>query len=128
MKRQEYKNQLVLEDFGGCTPQEVRKKIAEDFEIKESELDRFQILVAYMSVGNWGCDSSAWFLLRDRESGAFFEVHGSHCSCYGFETQWSPEPTSLEYLKSDKFSFCCGGYDTDEAANKAKVKEFIAGL
>lgn len=30
------------------------------------------------------------------------EAHGSHCSCYGFEGQWSPSDSSYTYLLSDK--------------------------
>lgn len=125
MKQLEIKNQLALEDFKGKTPAEVRKGIVFDFEVLPGDLNKFQILIAYQSEGSWGCDSSAWFLLRDRETGALFENHGSHCSCYGFEGQWSPEPTTVEYLKSDNFSFSCGGYDDHEVDNKSEVKKFI---
>jgi hypothetical protein len=125
MKRLEYKNPLALEDFANNSPEEVRNKIAEDFKVQRTELDKFQILIAYMSEGSWGCDSSAWFLLRDRETGALFENHAGHCSCYGYDDQWTPEPTTLEYLKSDKFSFSCGGYDDHAVDNKAEAKKFI---
>lgn len=125
MKNKNSKLTLPLEDFSGLDIAAVREKIARDFEVKRTEVDEFQVLVAYMSVGNYGCDSSAWLLLRDRNSGALLEVHGSHCSCYGFEGQFKPEPTSLEYLNSDKLHFCCGGYDSHENSNKQAVKDFL---
>jgi len=37
------------------------------------------------------------FVLFER-NGQLFEVHGSHCSCYGLEDQWTPEATSWEAL------------------------------
>lgn len=36
-------------------------------------------------------------VLVERE-GQLFEVHGSHCSCYGLEGQWQPEATSWSAL------------------------------
>lgn len=128
MKNLNYKNALFLEDFSGKDSDVVRNKIVKDFEIARERIDEFQILVAYMSVGDYGCDSSAWLLLRDRKSGGLFEVHASHCSCYGFEGQFAPEPTTEAYLKSDKFSFSCGGYDNSEAANKKAVLDFLKAL
>jgi hypothetical protein len=66
--------------------------------------------------------------LRDKETGKLYENHGSHCSCYGFEDQWAPEETSIEYLQSDKFYFSCGGYDNSEEFNKNAVMEYIKSL
>jgi hypothetical protein len=88
-------------------------------------LDRFEILIAYESVGSYGCDSSSWFLLREKSTRNFFENFGTHCSCYGFEGQWKPELTTVEYLKSDKFYVCTGGYDDNSDANKAAINDYI---
>lgn len=33
------------------------------------------------------------------ENNQLYEVHGSHCSCYGLEDQWEPEETLLESLQ-----------------------------
>jgi hypothetical protein len=33
-----------------------------------------------------------------QKNGKLYEVHGSHCSCYGLEGQWRPEETTLESL------------------------------
>lgn len=37
------------------------------------------------------------FALFERDS-KLYEAHGSHCSCYGLEGQWSPEETTWEAL------------------------------
>ena len=34
--------------------------------------------------------------------GMLYEVHGSHCSCYGLEDQWEPEETTIEALAMRK--------------------------
>lgn len=33
-----------------------------------------------------------------RQADRYYWVHGSHCSCYGLEDQWSPEEYSAELL------------------------------
>jgi hypothetical protein len=33
-----------------------------------------------------------------RQDDALYEVHGSHCSCYGLEDQWKPEETTVAAL------------------------------
>lgn len=32
------------------------------------------------------------------KDGKFYEVYGSHCSCFGLEDQWDPEETTLVEL------------------------------
>lgn len=117
--------QLFLEDLANMNEEEIRKHLAYEYEAKQEEIDRFDILIAYESVGSWGCDSSSFFLLRDRVTGELFENHGSHCSCYGFEGQFEPEETTVEYLKSDNFYFSTGGYDSNDRINIEQVKSYI---
>lgn len=121
---------LFLADFEGDTEDQIRAELTGEFGYRAPKelVDRFDILIAYQSVGSWGCDSSSFFLLRDRNTGELFENHAGHCSCYGFEDQFMPEPTTLAYLRSDKFSFSCGGYDYAENANRKAVREFISRL
>ena len=130
---------LALADFEGCSELQIKQHIAEHYsgsgrydcggpeeqQALLSSLDNFEILIAYESVGNWGCDSSSWFLLRDKNTGDLFENHGSHCSCYGFEGQWDLEATSLEYISSDKFYLSAGGYDDEADKNAEAVKEYV---
>lgn len=67
------------------------------------------VLVAYESVGMWGCDSAAYFLL-ERE-GQLYEVHASHDSTCGFEGQWEPRSVTRDYLVSEHWGMSVGGYD-----------------
>lgn len=123
-----YCKRLTLEDLKDKTDEQIRAHWVSEWEIKPEEAERYNPIASYESVGDYGCDSSAWFLIQDRETGALLEVHGSHCSCYGFEGQFTPEPTTLEYLKSNKFGLSCGGYDRTEAGNEAAVVEFLKTL
>jgi len=70
-----------------------------------------------------GYEGRCWFLLQSRlNPGSLFEVHGSHCSCMGYENQFAPSPTSIAYLKSHHFSALSGQI-------KAKhLREVVASL
>jgi len=127
---------LYLEDLKDLDEVGVKAHLAQKYgkdgyahdESIARELDEYDIVIAYESVGSWGCDSSSFFLLRHKSSGEMFEVHGSHCSCYGFEGQFELEAVTVEHLKSDKFYLPCGGYDNNETANTKAVKDFITTL
>jgi hypothetical protein len=46
------------------------------------------------------------FVVFERD-GILYEVHGSHCSCWGLEDQWEPEETSraaLAIRRLDQFA------------------------
>jgi len=105
-------------DYGSPTTSEVKAL--------RKELDEYDILIAYESVGSWGCDSSSYFLLRNKKTKKLYEASGSHCSCYGFEGQWDLQETSLKYLQSEKFYLPLGGYD--EGGNVEPAQEFIRKL
>ncbi|CAB4143489.1 hypothetical protein UFOVP449_201 [uncultured Caudovirales phage] len=127
---------LVLEDLKGMTEFQVKKHLelgytGEGINISEvaALLEDMDILIAYESVGSWGCDSSSFFLLKDRE-GKLYEVHGSHCSCYGFEGQFRLEETNVEALKARAHGtryglFSIGGYDENSDYNIAEAKQYI---
>lgn len=136
---------LYLADLADMTEDEIKTHIAADYAGDVSGLDygsptdaeqaalreelaNFDILVAYESVGDWGCDSASYFLIRDRSSQKLLEVSGGHCSCYGFEGQWEPQEVEVEYLKSDKFYLGCGGYDDACDAHTSAVKAFLQTL
>jgi hypothetical protein len=101
-----------------------------DFKDARKKLSNMKVLIAYESVGSYGCDSSSFFLLQNKKTNELFEVHGSHCSCYGFEGQLLLEPTTIEALKARNETgvFYCGGYDYNETENQMLVKEYIAKL
>lgn len=121
----------ALADFAGMSEAQVKVKIAEDFGIDHLALDGIKIVVAYMSVGSWGCDSSA-FIVFERDH-VLFEVNGSHCSCHGFgssnigdegDTQWRPEEVSTvaAVVGRADYSLAGGGYDDDAKANADAIR------
>ncbi|MCO1396399.1 hypothetical protein [Burkholderia cenocepacia] len=118
----------LLEDLKGMDASALRQHFIESYEAAPEQIDRFEVLLGYESVGSWGCDSSSYFLLRLREDSSLFEVRGSHCSCHGFEGQFEPEPVSLAYLSSDKHWISTGGYDSNADDNEKTIRAFIASL
>ncbi len=54
--------------------------------------------ILFASYGTDNYSGDAWVLFE--KDGQLFEANGSHCSCYGLEGQWSPEPVVLEELKT----------------------------
>lgn len=140
---------LALEDLKYYSEQQVLEHLAENYsgeksgfdygEITSSDIEKanellknMEVLVAYQSIGDWGCDSSAFFLLKDKTDGKIFEVHGSHCSCFGFGGQLQLEETTIEALKfrinNVGYIFSTGGYDDNDAENKQKVSDFVLSL
>lgn len=117
---------LFLADLKELNECQVLAHLAESWKASEKDLKGIELLIGYESVGDYGCDSNGFYLFRRGHK--LFEVHGSHCSCFGFEDQWKPEPTSLTYLRSEKFIFATGGYDDANVANHEAVKERIKQL
>jgi len=77
--------------------------IYSEFHIEKPE--GVEILFATYDVE--GYDGSAFVLFR--QDGELYEVHGSHCSCYGLEDQWKPEKTSIKALRLQNLSVYHGG-------------------
>lgn len=136
---------LALADLAGMSEPDVKAHIADGYAGEKSgfdygdpsaddkarvatDLERFQLLIAYEHVGDYGCDSSSWFLMRETTTGRLFEFSGSHCSCYGFEGQYEPEVTSFDYLNSDKLGWYGGGYDDNKEVHRQRIKAHIAQL
>ena len=135
---------IALEDLKGKTEQEIIEHLVSqyssesDYSITEEtkkesseKLKNMEILIAYESVGNWGCDSSSFFVMKDRETNKLYEVNGSHCSCYGFEGQLDLEETTVEALKfrvEKGYVFSCGGYDDNADENRAAIRDYIINL
>lgn len=121
---------LLLEDLKEMSEAEIKLHLVKEYEADSNVVNNLEILIGYESVGSWGCDSSSFFLLRDKD-GNLFEVHGSHCSCYGFEGQFTLEPTTIEALKfriNESYNhsvFYTGGYDNNENENIKAVTEYI---
>lgn len=119
-------NMLAICDFAGMDEAAVKAKICEDFEIDNSVLTDVEIVVAYMSVGSWGCDSDAFIVIR--RDNKLFEIHGSHCSCYGFEGQWDEEPLpDVSVIATrDDYELAGGGYDNDSVNNAAAIRAALS--
>lgn len=66
--------------------------LLQDFAIEAAALDGCEILLASYTYEDY--DGSAYVLFR--KDGKLYTVNGSHCSCYGLEGQWEPEPTTVE--------------------------------
>jgi len=66
-----------------------------DFDIEKAALDGAEIIVASYTYEDYSGDAYVLF----RKDGKLFEVHGSHCSCYGLEGQWVPEETTEEAIR-----------------------------
>lgn len=130
---------IALEDLKGLNEDEIKEHLAtvyskrwddyDDIERIRQLLNDLEVIIAYESVGSYGCDSSSFFLLKNRKTGVLSEIHGSHCSCYGFEEQFVLEETTIEALKYRRSKDCnifyCGGYDDNETENQKIVNDYI---
>ena len=71
--------------------------------------------ILYASYGGGSYEGDA--LVIYESGGMLYENHGSHCSCYGLEGQWTPEATSWAALKLRPRDYYLN--DHDEEARKA---------
>jgi hypothetical protein len=92
---------LYLGDFAGMIYNDVKQKIMSEFQITLEEATKWTIVIAYMNEDSY--EGEACLLLRSRADGQLYSVHSSHCSCYGHEGQFNPEPVTLEYLRTPSF-------------------------
>lgn len=65
-----------------------------DFDIKDDEIAEVEFIYASYTYESYNGEAVVIY----KKDGAFFEVHGSHCSCYGLEGQWNPEEVPAEAL------------------------------
>ena len=92
------------------------------------KLDGMSVILAYESVADSGEYAESFFLLKRNFDGALFEVHGSHCSCYGFEGQLDLEETNLAALRYRAINgHLLGGFDEFEKDEKI-IKDYILSL
>lgn len=104
---------LPLNDFSGLSYVAVRNEVIRNYQIEASEMDKYQLLIA-SNVAHSDYEESSQFLLLEKATGTLCEVHGSHCSCYGYEGQFIPEATTANYLLSNR----CGFFHTNEEARQ----------
>lgn len=122
---------LALEDLKDFSMKEILSHLTEkyaDSEQDAAKLNGLKVLIAYESVGNWGCDSNSFFLLEN-EQGDLFEIHGSHDSCRGFEGQLQLEETSVKSLlfrlNNGNGVYFSGGYDYNTEFNDKAIEDYI---
>ena len=122
---------LALEDLKDLSMEEVLSHLAKEYAESEQDaakLNGLKVLIAYESVGDSGMDSNSFFLLED-EQGNLFEIHGSHCSCYGFERQLQLEETSVKALlfrlDNGNGVYSSGGYDYNTEFNDKAIEDYI---
>lgn len=70
--------------------------VENEYRLEEGTLDGCMFIVADYTYENY---SGSSFVLYVGNDGKLYENHGSHCSCYGLEGQWSPEETTVEELE-----------------------------
>lgn len=66
---------------------EKRQDVFEQFDVEDDP--KYQILYAGYTYEDYSGSSVVFGY--DHEKKQFFEVYGSHCSCFGLEGQWEPE-------------------------------------
>lgn len=115
----------ALEDLSGYDNEQLLAHVRSEYDAPIQDTEGVKFRIAYESTGSWGCDSSSFFVFE--KDGQLFENNASHCSCYGFENQWEPEPTTQEALLRRGY-FSLGGYDNSPEENKAAIKKAIAEL
>jgi hypothetical protein len=94
--------------------QKGQEQMLQDFGIKEDALVGAEVLLASYTYEDYS--GSAFVLFR--RDGKLYEVNGSHCSCFGLEsdgawtdekTQWQPEETCkaalMKRVDADSYMF-----------------------
>lgn len=116
---------LALADLEDCSEKEIFNHLINEYTAPSNIHEKYKIHVAYESVGDYGCDSSSFFLLEELDTNKLFTVYGSHCSCSGFENQFDLEETSLNYLNGNSFYVSTGGYDEASEVNISLIKKYL---
>ena len=86
-----HEKENVLLEFNGATYEDKNKQL----KIIKKNKD-VNILFASYDYENYSGD--AWVLFE--KGGKLYEVHGSHCSCYGLENQWDEEEVVLKEIEN----------------------------
>lgn len=103
------------------------KAVCDEYEITQEKIDEYDLLVAAYWSGCYA--GQGWLLLREKSSGALFEVNAEHCSCYELEGQFDPKPTTLTYLRSPMFPIIKDDHYCDVTTeDKKAISEFLATL
>lgn len=100
---------LYLGDYEGMNEKEIKEDIIKYYIEDKEELltivDDFKkitILIACNMSESY--EENSFFLIQNKKTKKLYCNYAGHCSCMGYEYQWSPEECSIKYLQSDKFS------------------------
>jgi hypothetical protein len=96
---------LFTDSFADLTQEE----IFDYFDLDKEERKKWTILYANYNTPPY--EGYAFVLTTDGAD--LYEVHGSHCSCYGLENQWGPEKVVLEELKKRPVADRYDGYGSE---------------
>ena len=101
-----------------------KTEVAQDFEIAESKTKDIKILLASYGCGNYCGDAFVLFI----KDGMYYEVNGSHCSCFGLEDQWLPEEANIKELYHRVIEGSFGADDWTGNDFAEELKEILAEL
>ena len=79
----------------------------------QEDPDRWKDINVLFAKYSYGCYEGDAFVLFE-QNGKLYEVNGGHCSCYGLEGQWDPEPTSVEAVRHRIEHGTLGLYEDDD--------------
>lgn len=87
---------LKLGEFKEMHTKKIITKLVEDFQVPRGDVVKYDLCIAHMYYDSSGYSAYCKVLLRDKATGEYYFNYGYHCSCSGFEGQWTPEKTSLD--------------------------------
>lgn len=71
------------------------EQMVAEFGVGMDAIEGYRVIVATYDTGNYSGDA---FVLLEK-NGNYYEVNGSHCSCYGLEDCWELEDVTEAALK-----------------------------
>jgi len=74
-------------------------KCKEDVFLNFTEPLNEAIDIVFAVYANENYEGNAIVVYYDNRDDQYYEVNGSHCSCYGLENQWTPEVIDPMYLE-----------------------------
>lgn len=123
------KKQQIIEGFG-----EDQESVYAEFQywsVRDKVVFPKQYKILYADYTYEDYSGDAYVLGFDKEQNKFFEVHGSHCSCYALEGQWDPEYfANLEQLQSlceKRFESRADSYYSRYANSSVEFEGWLTG-
>lgn len=110
---------LYIEGFNS------REDVEEKFRV--SLPPTIEILIAIYRQHDYEGYAHVLYADRSTTPAELYDVHGSHCSCYGLEGQWEPKPiTFREYLADVRMGKTWDWQYSDIA--RAEIETWIKGI